>query len=84
MQSLQRLDKAVNEEPAAKTLRQFQPIANETRTHVDTAHAAYWLLRKEQTLRAWACLENGPIRPTRVNGRLAWEVAGIKRLLGGL
>ncbi|MDP2268092.1 MAG: DNA-binding protein, partial [Deltaproteobacteria bacterium] len=40
------------------------------------------LNRKPQTLRGWACLENGPIRPLRINGRLAWSVLELKRLLG--
>lgn len=57
-------------------------LAEETRTHVATARAAYWLNRKEQTLRMWACYENGPLRPVRINGRLAWSVAEIRRLLG--
>jgi len=34
-------------------------------------------------MRAYACLENGNIRPTRINGRLAWPVAEIRRLLNG-
>ncbi len=42
------------------------------------------LNRRPQTLRKWACLENGPIRPVRTNGRLAWRVADIQALLGGV
>jgi len=41
------------------------------------------LNRKPQTLRKWACLENGPIRPVRINGRLAWRVSDIQALLSG-
>jgi hypothetical protein len=63
--------------------RQFRPIEQETRSHVETACAAFHLTRKGQTLRTWACLENGPLRPLRINGRLAWPVAEIKRLLSG-
>lgn len=51
----------------------------EQRSHVDTATAARWLNRKPQTLRSWACLEDGPLRPLRVAGRLAWAVADIRR-----
>jgi hypothetical protein len=40
------------------------------------------LSREPQTLRVWACRENGPIRPMRINGRLAWKVADLRRLLG--
>jgi hypothetical protein len=49
---------------------------------MDTASAAYYPNRRPQTLRGWACLENGPLRPNSVSGRLAWPVAEIKRLLG--
>lgn len=60
----------------------FVPLDRETRPAVDTATAAYYLSRQPQTLRAWACLENGPLRPVRVHGRLAWPVAELRRLLG--
>lgn len=58
------------------------PLELETRPAVDTTAAANYLLRRPQTLRAWACFENGPIRPIRINGRLAWPVSEIRRLLG--
>ena len=61
----------------------FLPLAQESRTTVSTDAAAYYLNRKPQTLRAWACLENGPIRPIRISGRLAWPVSGIRALLNG-
>ena len=51
---------------------------------VPTDVAAAALNRRPQTLRKWACLENGPIRPVRINGRLAWRVADIQALLGGV
>ena len=60
----------------------FVPLSRETRAAVDTATAAFHLNRKPQTLRGWACLESGPLRPVRVNGRLGWPVSEIKRLLG--
>ena len=64
--------------------QQFQPLALEQRPAVDTAAAAHYLSRRPQTLRAWACLETFPdgLKPLRVNGRLAWPVAGIRRALG--
>lgn len=62
---------------------QFTPLAEVTNPTVPTNAAAYYLNRKSQTLRAWACLENGPIRPVRINGRLAWSVADILKLLNG-
>lgn len=48
-----------------------------------TADAASYLNRAPQTLRKWACLENGPIRPVRINGRLAWRVSDLQALLNG-
>jgi hypothetical protein len=48
-----------------------------------TEEAAAALNRAAQTLRKWACLENGPIRPVRIHRRLAWKVADIQALLNG-
>lgn len=48
---------------------------------LDTASAAAYLNRRPQTLRIWACYENGPIRPIRINGRLAWRTDDVRRLL---
>ena len=62
--------------------QQFPPLAHETRPAVDTAAAAHYLNRKPQTLRGWACMENGPLRPIRINGRLAWNVSELRRVLG--
>jgi hypothetical protein len=62
----------------------FPPLELETRSHVETACAAFYLTRRPQTLRSWACLESGPIRPIRINGRLAWPVAEIRSLLKGV
>lgn len=73
----------VDEAAAADNGQAYPPIDQETRSHVETACAAFHLMRKDQTLRAWACLENGPLRPSRINRRLAWSVADIKRLLNG-
>jgi hypothetical protein len=50
---------------------------------VSTDAAAAAINRKPQTLRKWACLENGPLRPIRINGRLAWRVADLQALLTG-
>lgn len=60
----------------------FAPLEAETRSHVPTADAAHYLNRKPQTLRTWACHENGPIRPVRLHGRLAWPMDAIRELLG--
>lgn len=58
-----------------------RPLQNETRTAIPTAEAAFHLGREPQTLRVWACRENGPIRPLRVHGRLAWPTDAIRALL---
>jgi len=66
-----------------QTEAQFTPLVRENRTAIDTNAAAFHLGRKPQTLRKWASTEQGPLRPFRINGRLAWSVAEIKRLLNG-
>ena len=62
----------------------FQPVSleHETRAAIPTHEAAFHLSRAQQTMRLWACRENGPIRPIRINGRLAWPVSALRRLLG--
>lgn len=50
---------------------------------LDTAPAAASINRKPQTLRKWACSGKGPIRPVRINGRLAWPVTELRKLLTG-
>jgi len=61
----------------------FPPLDTVTRPTVATDAAAYYLNRAPQTLRIWACLENGPIRPIRINSRLAWRVSNLESLLNG-
>lgn len=58
------------------------PLSEEPRSHLPTAEAAFHLNRAEQTLRLWACHDNGPLRPVRINKRLAWAVADIRKVLG--
>lgn len=60
----------------------FPPLNTITSPTVPTDAAAYYVNRKPQTLREWACRETGPIRPRRINGRLAWPVAEIRALVG--
>ena len=60
----------------------FPPLEQVTRPTVPTEQAAYYLNRRPQTLRGHACKEDGPIRPIRINGRLAWPVAELRRVLG--
>jgi hypothetical protein len=62
----------------------FIPLDQETRTHVSTPVMCRHIGRKEQTARGWASAETYPdgLKPLRINGRLAWPVAGIRRILG--
>lgn len=46
-----------------------------------TAEAAQILCRQPQTLRKWAALECGPIRPVRIFGRLGWKTEDVLRLV---
>jgi hypothetical protein len=64
--------------------QQFTPLDRETRTHVDTETMCWHLGFAQQTARLWACKETYPegLRPIRVNGRLKWPVAGIRKTLG--
>ena len=66
----------------AATEPQYPPLEHVTSPGVPTPQAAHYLTRKPQTLREWACTENGPLRPMRINGRLAWPVAELRRVLG--
>ncbi len=73
--------------PSAATLahwEKFPPLQSVTRTHVDTASAAYYLNRKPQTLRGWHCHGDfiDGLRPLVINSRLAWPVAGLKKVMG--
>jgi len=53
------------------------------RDTLPTSEAAKSINRADQTLRKWASQENGPIRPIRINGRLAWNVSDLALLLTG-
>lgn len=60
----------------------FPPLEQVTRPNLKTEEAAFYLNRRPQTLRTWACLGVGPIRPRRIGGLLAWNTAEIKALAG--
>lgn len=61
---------------------QHLPLEQVNRPNLTTEEAAYYLNRRPQTLRVWACLEKGPLRPTRIGGLLAWSTATVKALTG--
>ncbi|WP_371435412.1 hypothetical protein [Polaromonas sp.] len=71
-----------NPATADQTHNTHPPIEAVNRPTVDTAGAAYYLNRSQQTLRGWSSRGDGPMRPIRMNGRLAWPVADIKKLMG--
>jgi hypothetical protein len=52
---------------------------------LSTEKASVYINRTPQTLRKWACLDCAPngIRPIRINGRLAWRVSDLQKLLEG-
>lgn len=59
----------------------FTPLEQVTNPTVTTNAAAHYLDRRPQTLRIWA-LTGNPIQPLRINGRLAWKTADLRRMLG--
>jgi hypothetical protein len=65
-----------------KFTAQYLPLEQVTKPNLTTAETAHYLNRRPQTLRGWACLENGPLRPIRIGGLLAWSTATVKALAG--
>ena len=63
--------------------RTYPPLTEESRELVPTDCAAYHLNRRPQTLREWACLENGLLRPVRIGSRLGWRTTDLRRILQG-
>lgn len=69
---------------AAHSLPVYPALEQITKPNLTTKEAAFYCDRAEQTLRMWACKQPAGVpRPIRINGRLAWPVAEIKRLLNG-
>lgn len=68
---------------SAQSLNDFPPLESVSRPTVATEQAAHYLNRRPQTLRIWAMRDGtGPVRPLRINGRLAWPVSELRRVLG--
>lgn len=68
---------------ASSSTQQFPPLELVNRPTVPTPQAAYYLNRRPQTLRTWAMKSGtGPVSCIRINGRLAWPTAEIRKLLG--
>jgi len=68
--------------PQQQTVAPYPALEFVTKPNLTTGELAYYLNRRPQTLRVWACLENGPIRPRRIGGLLAWPTAEVKALAG--
>ena len=75
-------NKRESESMKAVTEQQFPPLERENRPTVSTAAAAHYLHLATQTMRIYACRESGPLQPRRINGRLHWATADIRKLLG--
>ena len=77
--------KAMREAPAPQQFTaQYLPLEQVTRPNLTTAETAFYLNRRPQTLRGWACLETFPagLRCKRIGGLLAWPTAEVKALAG--
>jgi hypothetical protein len=62
--------------------RRYSPLDEVVRPILTTEEAAFYLNRKQQTLRIWASRETGPLRPVRVHRRPGWSTDDIRSLLG--
>ena len=68
---------------SAITTQQFPPLELVSKPNLTTAELAYYLDRRPQTLRGWACHSGtGPMVPKRIGGLLAWSTAETKALAG--
>jgi hypothetical protein len=63
------------------TAKSVTSLAQETRATLPTHEAAFHLNLASQTMRIYACKENGPLVPIRICGRLHWRTDDIRRLL---
>jgi hypothetical protein len=73
---------AVDEKaPLIAGAAKYPPLETISRPNVNTEQAAYYLMRRPQTLRTWACKKIGPIQPVYTSGRLGWAVADIRKVL---
>lgn len=59
------------------------PLSQETREALTTIEAAEVMRMKPDTLRKWACLGTGPIKPLRYQRKLMWRVCDIRALMAG-
>lgn len=68
----------------ATSAAHFPPLEQITKPNLTTEEAAFYCDRAMQTMRMWACKQPAGLpRPLRINGRLAWKTADIRKLLEG-
>ena len=58
------------------------PLSEVTKTHVPTKDAAYYLGRSQSTLMRWQRQGISEVSSLKMQGRLSWSVADIKKVLG--
>jgi hypothetical protein len=76
-------DKLAKAERTPRSAATFPPLGEVTSPTVTTEAAAHYLNRRPQTLRIWSMGRTPcPVAPMRINGRLAWPTAALKKLLG--
>ena len=85
--TLEKIMQPISPLPPQETLvshytTQYPPLERITKPNLTTAECAFYLNRQPQTLRGWACHEDGPLRPVRIGGLLAWSTATVKELTG--
>lgn len=76
---------AMREAPAPQQFNApYPPLEQVTKPNLTTRELAYYSDMAEQTWRVKACYDTAPegLRPLRVCGKLAWPLAGAKKLLG--
>ncbi len=82
-QGLALSDRSPDTRSAVSEPQKFPPLELVNRPTVTTEQAAHYLNRRPQTLRTWAMNSGtGPINCIRINGRLAWPVSELRRVLG--
>ena len=55
--------------------KKLPPLELQTKPLLTTEEAAYYMNRKVQTLRIWACKKSGPLTPIHMGGPLRHNAA---------
>ena len=63
-------------------MKQPIPLSEVTKTHAPTKDAAYYLNRSQSTLMRWQREGISEVSSLKMQGRLSWSVADIKKVLG--